>query len=194
MRKIENKTPVTLGFVCICVLTLIMNYITEEYSNLIWFSVYHADLNNIPAFLRFFTHIFGHVDFEHFAGNILLILVLGPALELRYGSKRLATYMIITAFVTGFLHFILFPDVMLLGASGIVFLMIVLNAYISTSNDSIALSFIIVIVVYLGKELYAAIFIEDYISQFAHLIGGVCGWVLGYLYNYNEQKKIIENQ
>lgn len=178
-KRIENKTPTTITFVIVCIIALILNNLTNGYTNLKFFSTYHSSLTDIFTYLRFFTHVFGHVSYEHFTSNILLILVLGPALELRYGSKKLMSYILITAGITGVLNYIFFPKVVLLGASGIVFMMIVLNAYIKTSSGSIALSFIIVIVIYLGKEIYGALILKDYISQFAHIIGGVCGWVLG---------------
>ena len=33
---------------------------------------------------------------------------------------------------------------------------------------------------YLGQEIYDAIFVVDGISQITHIIGGICGTVLGF--------------
>lgn len=178
-KRIENKSPITIGFTMLCLISLILNHLTKGYTNLQYFSTYHSSLSDVFTYLRFFSHILGHINFDHFASNILLILVLGPSLELRYGSKKILIYILITALVSGILNYLLFPNTILLGASGIVFMMIILNAYIKTNTNSIALSFLIVIVVYLGKEFYSALVLRDNISQFTHIIGGVCGWILG---------------
>ena len=49
--------------------------------------------------------------------NITLILVVGPMLEEKYGSKDIIFVIIATALVTGLVHFMFFPRVQLLGAS-----------------------------------------------------------------------------
>lgn len=51
----------------------------------------------------------------------MLILVVGPLLEEKYGSGAIASVIITTALVTGIVHWLLFPGTMLLGASGVVF-------------------------------------------------------------------------
>ncbi|MDY4507258.1 MAG: rhomboid family intramembrane serine protease [Candidatus Faecousia sp.] len=37
--------------------------------------------------MRCFTHVFGHVGFDHFLGNAMCLLLIGPMLEEKYGSK-----------------------------------------------------------------------------------------------------------
>jgi len=59
--------------------------------------------------------------------NFLLILLLGPMLEEKYGSKRIAFMIAVTAVVTGVINILLFPRTALLGASGVVFILLILK-------------------------------------------------------------------
>ena len=111
--------------------------------------------------------------------NILLMLVIGPPLEEKFGSKSLLTAMVITAFISGLVQFIFFPGSALLGASGIVFMMIVMLSMTGKSNGTIPLTMILVLVLYLGQEVVNGIISRDNISQLTHVIGGICGAAIG---------------
>jgi len=87
--------------------------------------------------------------------------------------------MIVTGFVTGVLNACFFPHP-LLGASGIVFMMILLASFTNHGRDDIPLTFILIVILYLGREILNA-FRGDDISQFAHLAGGLCGSLFGFL-------------
>jgi membrane associated rhomboid family serine protease len=108
-----------------------------------------------------------------------LFLLLGPILEEKYGSKKLLVMMLITAVVSGLANILLFSNVALLGASGIVFMMIILTSASCIKDDRIPLTMILIIVIYLGAEVINGIFTSDNISQLTHIIGGVCGGVFG---------------
>ncbi len=93
---------------------------------------------------------------------------------------------VLTAFIGGALNNIFLPNTALCGASGIVFMMIVLSSATSVQSGHIPLTLILILVIYLGSEIYNAIFVTDSISQFAHILGGICGAVFGLM---NNQKK-----
>jgi len=88
--------------------------------------------------------------------------------------------MFITSLITGVLNVLLFPTA-LLGASGIVFMFIILSSITNLQKGEIPLTFILISVLFLGKEVLSA-FGEDNVSQFAHIIGGVFGGVFGLKY------------
>ena len=112
-------------------------------------------------------------------GNIMLILVIGPLLEEKYGSADMIFLIVSTAIITGVVHFIFFPHVMLLGASGVAFAMILLASFTSIKDGSIPLTFILVFVLYIGEQVYDAIFVSDNISHLTHIIGGIIGAYFG---------------
>lgn len=177
--KIVNNSKVVLGFTLACTVVLVLSYITSGVSDVYLFSVYRASLTNPLTYLRFFGHVFGHANIEHFLSNMMLFVVVGPMLEEKYGSKNLMIIMAITAFITGLAHFILFPGVMLLGASGIVFAFILLASITEYKDGTIPLTFILVAVIYLGNQIYQGVFLEDNISNLTHIIGGIVGALFG---------------
>lgn len=190
MKKIQDRisinSPVILGFTAACLIALILSFITSGYTNVVLFSVYRSSLLNPLTYLRFFTHVLGHSGWEHFMGNITLILVIGPLLEEKYGSGNILFVILVTAFVTGAVNFIFFPNVMLLGASGVVFSMILLASFTGVSDGKVPLTFILVAFLYIGEQIYLGISVNDNIANFTHILGGICGAVLGYLMNKNK--------
>ena len=183
--KIVINSPVILTFSAICVLALALGKITNNNTNAMLFSVYRqgASMANPLTYLRFFGHVFGHANLEHLVGNLMMILVLGPMLEERYGGKLIALIIGITALVTGLASFILFPNIALMGASGIVFAFILLSSFTGFKDREIPLTFILVAVLYLGEQIYQGIFVDDNVSQFTHILGGITGAVIGYRLN-----------
>lgn len=114
---------------------------------------------------------------------MLIILLVGPVLEEKYGSKNIFFMILCTALITGVFNIIFFPRVALLGASGIAFMFIVLVSFVNVKRDTIPLTFILVIVLYLAGEIYNGIFASDNIAQITHIIGGVLGGLFGYILN-----------
>lgn len=178
--KLSYNAPVTLTFALLCALALILHSLTDGWSTSQLFSVYRSPLSHPLAFFRFFGHILGHTGYSHFIGNIVLILVLGPNLEDRFGGGNVLLAILITAFVSGLVHFLFFPGSALLGASGIVFMMILLSSFGGVRNGIIPVTLILVAVIYLGGELWDAVFVQDNVSQLTHIIGGLCGTLLGF--------------
>lgn len=177
--KIQYDSPVILTFALLCLAALIVNIYTDGWANAHLFSVYRSSLKDPLTYLRFFTHVLGHADFSHFVGNICLLLVLGPVVESRYGSANVLISLLITAAVSGIVHFAFFPGYSLLGASGIVFMLIFLSSISGIRGGNIPVSLILVAVLYLGQEIYGLVAKSDNISQLTHIIGGVCGIICG---------------
>lgn len=183
MKRIYINAPVTIGFALLSLGALLLSGFTGGGSNLYLFSVYRAPLTDPLAYIRIFTHVIGHANFQHYFGNIAILLLIGPMLEEKYGSAPLAASMAITALITGLLQVILFPDEMLLGASGIVFMMILMSSFANFRKGQIPLSLILIAALYLGKEATDSIMVKDNISQLSHLAGGIAGGAMGYFLN-----------
>ena len=107
--------------------------------------------------------------------------MLGPILEEKYGTKLLTLMTLFTAFVTGLLNVLLF-DSGIIGASGIVFMFIVLSSVVNMKQKEIPLTFIFIVLIYVGGEVINS-FNADNICQFAHIIGGIIGGGLGFLFS-----------
>jgi GlpG protein len=188
LKKLNYNAPVTLTFALISLFALLLNFLTNGKSNALLFCTYRDSLKNPLMYVRLFTHVLGHSSWAHYSGNMLLILLLGPILEEKYGSINLLEMIVITAFITGLVNNILFPHTALLGASGIVFMFIILASAVSLKSGTIPISFLLVFVLYVGGELIDAITVTDNVSQLTHIIGGTCGGIYGLIYA-NEKKK-----
>jgi rhomboid protease GluP len=130
------------------------------------------------SWFRLISHVLGHKDMAHLASNFAVILLIGPILEEKHGPKPLLVMILVTALVTGILN-TLFFNTGLMGASGVVFMMILLGSFANHKPGEIPLTFLLVVGIYLAGEVSAA-FAEDAISQFAHILGGLCGTVFGF--------------
>ena len=129
--------------------------------------------------MRFFTHVLGHSGWQHYAGNMMYILLLGPMLEEKYGSRKIGSAILITAVV----NYIFFPNTALCGASGVVFTFILLTSFTGFHDGEIPLSFILIAIIFIGQQVVDGIFVRDNVSNLSHIIGGVVGSVIGYNVN-----------
>ena len=188
--RIAFNAPVTLGFVGLCVVVHLLNRLTGGASSYAVFSVYRSSLLSPMTWLRCFCHVLGHMDWGHLINNMIYILLLGPMLEEKYGSKNMLFVMLATAFVTGILNMLVSPYTMVMGASGIVFAFILLASITGrTEQGTIPLSFILAVVLYIGGQIYDGLFSLDNISQLSHIVGGALGSVLGFAMNRRKMRR-----
>ena len=179
MKRLQYNSPVILSFFFLSLLALLLGHMTGGWTTAGLFSVYLSSLADPLTYIRFLGHVLGHADLSHFLGNMLLLLVVGPPLEEKYGSRTLLIGMVLTALVSGVLQFICFPNSALLGASGIVFMLIMLASLAGMKDGRIPLTLILAAVLYLGQEVYAMVALRDNVANFMHLVGGVTGTVFG---------------
>lgn len=177
--KLQYNSPVVLTFALVCLLALGLGWWTDGTSTDLFFCVYRAPLTDPLTWLRMVSHVLGHTGYAHFMGNMTLLLVIGPPLEERYGSKRLFICIALTALVSGLIQFLFFPSTALLGASGIVFMMILLSSLSGMGKGTLPVTFLLVAAIYLGGEVLDAVNTLDHVSQLTHVVGGICGAVLG---------------
>lgn len=188
-KRIRYNAPFTITFSLISLIALIVNQRTGGAANRLLFGVYRSSLTDPLTYVRAFTHVLGHSSFSHYSGNIMLMLVLGPTLEERYGSTTILKFSALTALIAGVAHCIMYSNVMLLGASGIVFMMILLSSVGGAHDGTIPLTLILVAALYIGGEVMNGLFTSDDISQLSHIIGGVCGAAFGMLSSHSGKGK-----
>ncbi|MBR6028693.1 MAG: rhomboid family intramembrane serine protease [Clostridia bacterium] len=188
-RRIVFNAPVVLGFTAVCAIAYVISLLTGGASNLAVFSVYRSSLLSPLTWVRFVGHVFGHASLQHLIGNMMYILLLGPMLEEKYGKAAIELLILVTAVVTGVIHFIFFPRVVLMGASGVVFAMILLASVTGHGDGEIPLTLILVALLYLGQQVYDMIAVQDNVSQLTHIIGGLVGGGAGLLISGGLKKK-----
>jgi len=188
LKKIHYNAPVTLSFAFLALAALLLGQITGNQTTWLLFSVGPGGPTDVLFYFRLFGHILGHSGWDHYFSNFLLILLLGPLMEDRYGSKNLLFMILGTALVTGLVHVVLF-DTTVLGASGIVFMLIMLSAFVNIREGRIPLTVLLVAAAYIGQEVYTGMFTSDNISQFSHIAGGACGCIFGFTMRGSGRKR-----
>lgn len=179
MKKITYNAPLTLTFSLFAVIVMLLHQLTSGASTSKLFSVYRSSASDPLFYIRLFTHVLGHGGWEHLLGNLLLLLILGPMLEEKYGSGKMLSMFLWTAFITGLINILFFSHA-LLGASGIVFMMILLSSFSKVKNQEIPLTMIIVMIVYIGREVMLSWLVADNISRITHITGGLVGAWFGF--------------
>lgn len=186
--KIKYNAPVILTFAFLSTAVVILSQIFGKEAILPIFSVPGKDMNfrflSLDA-LHLVTHVAAHDGWVHLLGNFTFILLIGPILEEKYGALPLLLMMLVTAVVTGLLNVLFFPS-WLLGASGIVFMLILLISFTNIRSGEIPLTFILVVLLFLAKEIIS-IFETNNISEFAHIVGGICGGLFGFFFGSKNQ-------
>jgi membrane associated rhomboid family serine protease len=134
---------------------------------------------NPLSVMTLFTHVLGHASLEHLIGNLTFILLVGPIVEEKYGDMQTLFMMLVTALATGILNVLFFRSG-LMGASGIVFMFILLVSFTNSKSGEIPITFILIAILFIGKEIIQSLQ-NDQISQFAHIIGGICGSIFGFI-------------
>lgn len=176
------NAPAVLTFALASLAALLLGITTDGRTTAAFFSVYNSSFLNPLTYVRLLGHVLGHTSFAHYVSNMALILALGPIVEERYGSLRLLLMIAVTAVVSGLFHIFLGSG-MLMGASGVVYMLIFLASTSGAKSGEIPLTLVAVAALYLTQEIMDGLFAMDNISQLSHIVGGVCGAIMGLLWH-----------
>lgn len=184
--RITFNSPVILIFSFLCAGVYLLTPLFDQGNSL--FVLYPVwDFDNIYWYFRLFSNAVGHANTEHLMSNLAFILLLGPLVEEKYGSKHTLVMLLTTSLACSFIH-LLFSNAGLLGASGIVFMLILLTSLVNFRSGEIPLTFILIVIVYIGKEVIGT-FSDDNVSHTTHIVGGIVGAFFGFLLNKNGKSK-----
>ena len=175
--RISYNAPITLTFSLLAILVMFLSILTKGQIICFFSTPNPINFSNPLSYFRIFSHVLGHKSWSHLFSNLSLMLLLGPLLEEKYGSKAILQLICLVALVTGVMH-ALFFNANLLGASGVVFAFIIISSLTNFRQGKIPLTFLLVAILFLGKEIFE-IFANDNISQFSHIVGGICGGFYG---------------
>ena len=179
---IDLNAPVIIGMAALSLVMLIAD-VAAGGGMIRLFAVYRTSIADPMQYLRLFTHVLIHADTTHYAGNFMMILAIGPMVEEKYGSGRLCLMIVITALITGLGTVLFFPGTAVVGASGIVFMLILLASFTNIRQGKLPLTVLLVAVLYLGNEILAGLFTVDNISRLSHIVGGLCGAGFGVIFH-----------
>ena len=184
---ININSPVILGFFFVSAVVLALNYLTVGMTNR-WLACYKTGWSDPLQYLRLFTHVLVHMDYSHFVGNFLLILVVGPMVEEKYGRINTVLMLLFTAAVTGGINLFISRNI-LMGASGVVFALILIASFTNIREGKLPLTVLLVGLLYIGSEVVRGLYSSDNISHMSHIAGGACGAVFGLLHHSDKFRR-----
>ena len=175
--KFDYNSVVIITYLLICIIAWFINKITVGKSNKLLFESYRSSPLNPMTYIRLFTHSIGHKDWDHMVNNFLIILLIGPMIEEKYGSTNLIIMLLITSLVIALFN-IIFNNYSILGASGNAYMLIVLSSFIQ--EGTIPITVVLICIFYVIGELKRTI-IERKSKTYhdGHLIGALCGLAFG---------------
>ena len=160
--QLQYNSPLILTFFLLSLAVFFLGQWTNGWTTMHLFCVYRSSLKDPLFYVRLFGHVLGHASWDHFLNNMLLLLVIGPPMEEKYGSVPLL--------------------------EGIVFMLIML-ASLSGFSVGIPVTMLLVAALYLGQQVYDVLFVHDNVANFMHIVGGICGTGFGYVYALRPKKR-----
>ncbi len=176
--KITFNSPFVLTFALLATFVLVLSISIGGHLQVL---TLNGDFNfkNWQSYVGLFLYPLSHSGVTHLVSNFGIILLIGPLLEKKYGWQKLLSMSVITTLVIGIAHIVI-SDHGLIGASGLVFLYIILASLSNSTNKEVPLTFILVVCMFLGQEILNS-FQDDQISQMAHIGGGIMAVLFRYV-------------
>ena len=183
--KVSYDAPVTLTFVIICAVLFLLNtFLIKNGAMDKLLSSPTSTAGSLPfivsqplSYLRLLLYIFGAGEGSVLITNLILIMLLGPAMEERYGSVIIGIMIFVSALFSGVLN-ACFCMESLTGAVPVVSMMIFLNAFMSFSKKKFPLSFAAVMVLFVVLEVFGG---AGAIRIIICIAGGLCGSLFAFL-------------
>lgn len=192
LRRIIVDAPVVLGFAFLCCAVSVLDALTPGALSVALACPPRRLLSRSPlGWYPLATHVLGHANYAHLKGNMINLLLVGPAAEREFGSASLLKIGVYVALSSAVAHMVLGPaDAYQLGASGVVFALILLNSLLSASTGTVPLTFLITALLWLSDEVFAAVLSRDSsVSHVAHLTGACVGTVAGYALHADQERR-----
>ena len=175
LSYLQVDSPLILSFAAACIG---VQACAGKAGRLRLFSVAKPLDTSFTGPVRLVGHVFGHVDWSHLRGNLLLLLLVGPPCETAFGSARLSKVMLWTALASSASHVVLAPiNSVQTGASGVVFAMILLNSLLQRESESVPVTFVLTATLWLQRELMNPV---EGVAHTAHLVGAAVGTYFGH--------------
>ena len=180
---LRYNAPVTLTFALLSLLALALNELTDGWTTQNLFCFYKSALTDYLTYPRAVLHVLGNTSLTTCTGNIIVMLVVGPAAEERFGSSKVFFAVLLTAIAGAAIMWFLCPDATIMGASGVLFCMMMLASFASMRGGAIPITLILVIILYLGSEILQAVTGTAGLPELTHIAGGVVGLLLGFAFS-----------
>jgi membrane associated rhomboid family serine protease len=198
IQSIDIDAPFSLTFSFLCVIVHLLSSVFGSSFATLYFGIPSLSIFNFLSPLSYFrmiSQIFGHSSWQHLSGNLVNILLVGPSCEREYGCYNIFVIVLLTAVSSSLSHIFFGPrNSIQLGASGVVFMFILLSSLIETKSHRIPLTFICQVGIWCSHELISNFMSQEGgggISHLAHLTGALVGAFAGYYFQQQKERNVV---
>ncbi|MBR1911348.1 MAG: rhomboid family intramembrane serine protease [Treponema sp.] len=155
------------------------------------------NFKNAMDYVRLILHVFAYADLPSLLMNAVLLLLLGSILEERYGSLMLFLMIFIASLVSGVLTACA-PQQPFSGSDSIVFMMIILLSLTALAKRTVQISWLLAFIVFIAYKVHGyttssitnvTAVLQENLSLFINLAGGICGSLAGFLIAPKKSRK-----
>jgi len=144
IAKVDIDAPFTLSFAFLCLVVQILHSIFGRAFVINYFSIMpfkYFVWTNIGHYIRVFSQVVGHSGWEHLTGNMINLLLVGPSCEREFGFKNLTKLVGYVCIASSVAHMLFASNTSVqLGASGVVFMLILLNSLLQLKTGTVSTS------------------------------------------------------
>ena len=181
--EFQYNSQVIITYFLISLTACFLNYLSHGKSNKLLFTSYRSSPLNPLTYLRLFTHSIGHNNWDHFVSNFLIILLIGPMIEEKFGSLNLLIMLITTSLIVALVNILIHNYI-----SSNAFMLIVLSSFANITQKKIPITLVLICLFYILTEIKKSIFDRNKkIYYSGHILGAVCGIVFGLITIYYPQ-------
>ncbi len=188
--RLQYNAPVTLSFALLSLLAIALGELTDGWTTQNLFCFFKSSPDDWLMWPRAVLHVLGNTDLTTCTGNLIVLLVVGPAAEERFGSVKVLFAVLLTAVAGALIMWYLFPKATIMGASGVLFMMMVLASFACARSGEIPITLLLVLVLFLGSEVLRAVTGSAGLQELTHIAGGGVGILLGLLFNRRRRGEV----
>ena len=185
--KFVYDAPVTLTFALVALLIFVLDtFAFKGKLSSRWLlsptaagGVLPFAFSDFTSILCLFLHVFGYTDAPFLVCNLIFILLLGPAMEERYGSVIIGIMIFVAALFSGVLN-ACFCRVPACGAEPVVFMLVLLCTMMHLSRSKISASSLAVIALFICM-LVLRKNLNGIVGVVIIAAGGLCGSLFAFL-------------
>lgn len=185
--KFEYDAPVTISFALLTLILFVLD--TFAFKGKLsgqWLLTPTAAQGSLPfsfadfrSIIRLFVHVFGYGERPVLICNLIFILLLGSAMEERYGSVIIGIMIFVASLFSGVLN-ACFCQHSVSGAEPVVFMLILLSTMMHLSRSKISASSVCVIALFVCMECFKKN-PNGIVGVLIVLAGGLCGSLFAFL-------------
>lgn len=202
---IKYDSPVILTFAIASFIVFALDFFVFKKDFIKEFFVCHAskvfgdyeafNFKAFPDYPKMIFHELGSTSWHSLLTGILIIMILGPSVEEKFGSVFTGLMIFMTSLISGILTATI-SHYTLTGSTGVIFTFMILSLITDISKKSFSLSAFFIFVVFIAIQLLESgneeknfiLFMQKNTGLFIEMIGGICGSLFGFMVTPKSKK------